>query len=197
MEEQFLCEAFGEVAAWIYDNTGIEIPIDRLRFTMHRNPRNGLSCEGRLYRGPLQPRGSLPWVKFDLTAAEEIVHVPIQRLVAHPYKDSPEDGMTARCYAFEEVFGEKIRALDERARPRDLYDVINLFRNEAFQPAASAILEVVQVECSSKGLPCPNLGALQMFRDELPADREAMLGHQLPSLPPFEACWSVLPDFFA
>ena len=29
----------------------------------------------------------------------------------------------ARCYSYEEVFAEKVRALAERARPRDLYDV--------------------------------------------------------------------------
>jgi hypothetical protein len=38
------------------------------------------------------------------------------RGVSHVYSDMPEDGMTARCYAFEEVFGEKIRALGERSR---------------------------------------------------------------------------------
>ena len=35
---------------------------------------------------------------------------------------------TVRCYSFEEVFAEKIRAMAQRARPRDLYDIVNLFR---------------------------------------------------------------------
>lgn len=56
-----------------------------------------------------------------------------RRPVAHPYTDNPEGRMAARCYAFEEVFGEKIRALGERTRPRDLYDVVNLFRNDALR----------------------------------------------------------------
>lgn len=198
LDEEFLRGAFGEVAAWIYDHTGIEIPVDQLRFELYRNPRNALSCEGRVYyRGPLQPGGSLPRVKLDLTADERLVHPPDQRPVAHPYTDSPEDGMTVRCYAFEEVFGEKIRALGERARPRDLYDVINLFRNEEFRPAASAILDVVREKCDFKGVTVPSLTALERFRDELAGDWKAMLGHQLPTLPPFETFWTALPEFFA
>lgn len=198
LNEQFLREAFGDVAAWIYDHIGIEIPVDQLRFEVYRNPRNGLNCEGRVYyRGPLQPGGSLPRIKLDLTADEQVVRPPDQRPVVHLYTDGPDDGMTARCYAFEEVFGEKIRALGERVRPRDLYDVINLFRNEAFRPAASAILDVVREKCSFKDVPIPNLAALQAFRDELAGDWQAMLGHQLPTLPPFEAFWAALPEFFA
>ena len=105
--------------------------------------------------------------------------------------------MAVRCYAFEEVFGEKIRALGERARPRDLYDVINLFRSDVFRPAWSTILDVVREKCDFKGIPVPSFAALQPFRDELTGDWQAMLGHQLPMLPPFEAFWSTLPEFFA
>ncbi len=39
---------------------------------------------------------------------------------------SRKGGIDILCYAFEEVFAEKIRALAERQRPRDLYDVIHL-----------------------------------------------------------------------
>jgi predicted nucleotidyltransferase component of viral defense system len=33
---------------------------------------------------------------------------------------------TVSSYAFVEVFAEKLRALGQRTRPRDLYDVVNL-----------------------------------------------------------------------
>ena len=199
LEDQFLRQAFGDVAAWIYDHIGIEIPSSQARFDIYRNQRDGLNCEGRIYyRGPLQPGGSLPRVKLDLTASERIVHPPDYRLLSHPYTDRPQDGsMAVPCYAFEEVFGEKIRALGERARPRDLYDVINLFRSDVFRPAWSTILDVVREKCDFKGIPVPSFAALQPFRDESTGDWQAMLGHQLPMLPPFEAFWSTLPEFFA
>lgn len=198
LDEGLLRTALVEVATWLYDEAGIEIPAEQLRFDVYRNARGGLSCEGRVYyRGPLQVRGSLPRVKFDLTADERVVRPPDNRSVVHPYTDLPEGGITVRCYAFEEVFGEKIRALAERARPRDLYDVINLFRNETFRSSPSAILSVLREKCAFKGIPVPNLAALAKFKDELVGDWQAMLGHQLPVLPPFEAFWSALPEFFA
>jgi hypothetical protein len=104
--------------------------------------------------------------------------------------------MNARCYAFEEVFAEKTRALGERSRPRDLYDVINLFRTEEYRPPPSAVLDVLRQKCVFKGIDLPSLSALALAEEELRADWEAMLGHQLPALPPFDAYWQALPEFF-
>ena len=103
----------------------------------------------------------------------------------------------ARCYAYEEVFGEKVRALGERARPRDLYDVINLFRNEEFAVAAAAIRDVVQSKCNFKGIPFLSLVGLDPFKEELVGEWKNMLGHQLPALPPIESFLWALPEFFA
>jgi len=33
------------------------------------------------------------------------------------------------CYSLVELFGEKLRALSERCRPRDLYDVVHMHRH--------------------------------------------------------------------
>lgn len=58
-----------------------------------------------------------------------------------------------RCYAYEEIFAEKIRALAERARPRDLYDVINLYRQRDFQPSAAAVLDILAKKSAFKNMP--------------------------------------------
>lgn len=42
----------------------------------------------------------------------------------------------------------------------------------------------------------PTLESLQGKLQELTADWQHMLGHQLPVLPPFESFWNVLPEFF-
>src|SRR6202020_185870 len=61
LDADFLDRALREVAAWVYENTGIEVPADQLRLDVYRNNRQGLSCEGRLYyNGPLRRVGSLP-----------------------------------------------------------------------------------------------------------------------------------------
>jgi predicted nucleotidyltransferase component of viral defense system len=198
LNAEFLTSAFREVATWIYDETGIEIPADHLRFEVLRNPRGGVSCEGRVYyNGPLQRAGSLPRIKLDLTADEVLVLDPVERPVGHPYSDVPDGGIIARCYAYEELLAEKVRALAERTRPRDLYDVINLFRYGEFRPAVSAVVHVLKRKCAFKGIPFPTLAGLAGTVQELTADWRAMLSLQLPALPPFESFWNALPEFFS
>jgi WYL domain len=75
--------------------------------------------------------------------------------------------------------------------------VINLFRNGGFRAAAGVIRDVVRQKCAFKRVSFPTIESLAEFRDELFADWGAMLRHQLPSLPPVESFWDVLPEFFA
>lgn len=199
LDQAFLIKAFADISAWIYEEAGIEIPADRLRFDVFRNKRERLAAEGRVYyRGPIGPRGGdLPRIKLDLTTDELLALPPVERPVVHPYSDAPEAGITAHCYAYEEVFGEKVRALGERARPRDLYDVINLFRHDDFQPQPAVILDVLRRKCDHKGIHIPTLDSINAFHDELAGDWQTMLAHQLPALPPLESFWNALPEFFA
>jgi predicted nucleotidyltransferase component of viral defense system len=130
LNQEFLSATFAEITGWVYEQTGIEIPADTVRFEIYQNPRGHVSVEGRIgYRGPLQRRGDPARVKLDLTDDEVLVLEPVTREVHHPYSDRPPEGIQARCYSYEEVFAEKLRALTERERPRDLYDVIHLYRH--------------------------------------------------------------------
>lgn len=194
----FLRERFRSIGEWLRDETGIELPPDLMRFDIYPNSRNVLTGEGRVaYRGPIAPRGGdLPRIKLDLTLDEKLVLPSVMRPIAHAYSDRAEDVMQARAYAYPEVFGEKVRALGERARPRDLYDVIHLFRHTEFQAAPAVIRDVVTQKCAHKSVPFPTLEALQRFKDELAADWKSMLAHQLPELPQLETFWNALPEFF-
>ena len=78
---------------------------------------------------------------------EEVV---VQTGEWHPYSDCPPTGITALCYTYEKLLGEKVRALGERARPRDLYDVKNLFWHTEFRPRASEVLDVLDEKCAFK-----------------------------------------------
>jgi len=198
LTETALTSAFKEIAERLYDQIGIEIPADQLRFEVYRNKRNGLCCEGRIYyRGPLLRAGNLARIKLDLTVDEVLVGEPVEREVGHPYTDRPDTGFFARCYSYEEVFAEKTRALAERTRPRDLYDVINLFRNGDYRPAAEAVLAILRRKCEFKQIAVPTFAALASSTQQLIGDWDAMLRHQLPVLPPFDSYWSTLPLFFS
>lgn len=198
LDANFLIATFREVTAWVYEQTGIELPADKVSFEVYQNRRGRPAGEGRIsYRGPIAPSGDLPRIKLDLTLDELLVLPPVDRPVSNPYSDAPEGGIMARCYSYEEVFAEKVRALSERARPRDLYDVVNLFRHDEFHPAAAVINDVLAKKCTFKGIPFPTVAALSQLREELEADWAVMLNHQLPSLPPVDAFWSELPALFA
>ena len=144
LDREFLLSRFRALGAWLYDTTGIELPTELLRVDVYDLKTGGRAGEGRLaYRGPIAPRGGdLPRIRIDLTADERVV-LPSIIPVTHPYSDAPAHGITARCYVFEELFGEKVRALAQRVRPRDLYDVINLFRHGDFRNASAVIRDVV------------------------------------------------------
>ena len=90
-----------------------------------------------------------------------------------------------------------MRALGDRARPRDLYDVINLYRNAEARPRAAVLLDVLQQKCEHRNLAVPTPEELETHKGVLEGSWQPMLGHQLQALPPAESFWEVLPEFFA
>lgn len=199
LNTNFLTEAFREIADSVYNETGLEIPKDLIRFEIYENPRGKLSAEGKIsYRGPMQQRGDLPRAKLDLTTDEVISLPPVIREVQHPYSDRPPEGIFVQCYGFEELFAEKIRALAERFRPRDLYDVIHLYHHYDVTPDYDVLNKTLKQKCDFKGILPPTAKTLaeKPERIELEAEWSNMLAHQLPALPPFEQFWQELPAVF-
>lgn len=197
---RFLADAFEWIADWVFDRTGIELPSNRRVFDIYTNPRGTRSCQARIpFRGPIAPRGRiLPNIRLDLTVDEILALAPIHPPIFHPYSDVPDNGIQVTAYAYVEVFAEKIRALAERTRPRDLYDVINLYRNTDARPASSVLLDVLRQKCEYKGIPIPlSRVDLEPHRQVLESAWEHMLGFQLPALPPLQDFWNTLPEFFA
>jgi len=202
LDEAFLKNAFAEISSWIYDASGLEFPVEMQDFDLFNNPRGNPACQGKVsYRGPLASTSGglrgLPRIKLDLTADERIVLPPKRAAVFHPYSDAPQEGIDVLAYTYEETFGEKVRALAERTRPRDLYDVINLFRNEQARPTPAVLRDVLTQKCEFKKIPFPALTALEAHKPDLEGTWSSMLGHQLPALPSVEAFWGDLPAFFA
>jgi predicted nucleotidyltransferase component of viral defense system len=186
-----VCERIGEVS-------GIEFPPELIEFRAAPNPRGGVTLRGKIgYRGPTQPR-TLPKIQIDLTTDEIVVHPPILRSIIHPYSDRPPGEYLIHCYPIEEVLAEKTRAMSERCLPRDLYDIIRLFRYEGFRLSAAAIRDVLAQKCAHRDLPMPTLASVEASprRAELESEWANMLGHQLPALPPLESLWAQLPEYF-
>jgi predicted nucleotidyltransferase component of viral defense system len=198
LDEEFLRPVFEEVVAWVAEQSGLNIAADQLDFDIYNNPRGQPNCQAKIaYRGPVSPTsGGWPKIKLDLTADERLVLPSVRREVFHPYSDRPEGGIWANCYAYEEAFGEKLRALGERTRPRDLYDVVNLYRHTDSRPTATVLLHVLRQKCEHKAIPVPTFASLIPHRQALDAMWSDMLSHQLPVLPPLNDFWDALPEIF-
>src|SRR5437763_1240731 len=82
---------------------------------------------------------------------------PVRREVAHPYADGFPSTNQVRCYSAEELFAEKLRAMTERSRPRDLYDIVNLFRRPEFSADAPRVHRILVAKCQHKGIDVPTL----------------------------------------
>ena len=181
----------GRTLARVHDASGIDFssrePALRLR-------PDELSTEGRVYYiGPRRtPQAAR--VKLDITANETVVRPPVLREIAHPYPDGPLPGRV-RCYSFEELFAEKIRAMAQRARPRDLYDIINLFRRNDLRLYPELIRQALEEKCAAKGIATPTAADFvgSPLITALEGDWSQMLAHQLPALPPLQAFLDELP----
>ncbi len=191
-----LLPAVNEMLDRVAEASGIDFSAAEPRL---RERPSGNSAEGRIYyRGPRVTPGPAS-VKLDLSADEPVVRPPVLRSIAHPFPDELPAPAQVRCYSFEEVFAEKIRAMAQRSRPRDLYDIVNLFRRPDLRLHSELIREVLGEKCAAKSIAVPTFDSLAAspFRGELESEWQNMLAHQLPVLPPFEHFWGELPDLFA
>ena len=184
-----------EVLTRIHDESGIDFsgrePLIQAR-------PDGNSVEVRIYyRGP-RTTPDVASVKFDLTITESLVRPTVLKEISHQYPDEPPSPNVVRCYGFEELFAEKIRAMGERCRPRDLYDIVSIFRRRDFLPHGELVRSILIEKCRSKGVEVPTMASLEAseYRTEIEVEWANMLGHQLPALPPFEQFWQELPSLF-
>ncbi len=199
----FLRKKFHEITDNIYNETGIDFFKDQFKFKILPKENGTCSAQGVIhYNGPLRrkqsPSPSFASIKLDLTTNEIVVLPSQQKRVHHPYSDEPDSGITATCYAFEEVVAEKIRALGERARPRDLYDVIHFFRNRSLIENIPLVYDVLTKKCHYKKIPIPTYYSIENHQklEELNSQWHNMLAHQLPVLPTLDSFWMDLEPFF-
>lgn len=160
---------------------------------------NDKSTEGRVYYTGPRRTPQPARVKLDISADEPVVRPPVLQQIGHPYPDGFPGPGTVRCYSFDELFAEKIRAMEQRARPRDLYDIINLFRRSDLRMYPDAIRSALGEKCAAKSIAVPTAAT---FADspllvELESEWANMLGHQLPALPPLAPFLAELPLLFA
>lgn len=175
------------VCLWVSKATGIEIDLDRTLFEVIENASEQSIIQGRIfYRGPVSPTSKQQWprIKFDLTSDEVIVDSPEKRKIIHPYSDNANlTNLEITTYTPAELLAEKIRALFERTRPRDLYDVVELF-NATAKTDHQKVRSILMAKCKFKKI--SNLHLNQLKLDSCKAGWHSQLAHQVHNLPDFE-----------
>ena len=180
-EQDEVQEILEDLAGRLQDESGIG-------FT-GRSPRvrtrpNGQSLEaGIYYRGPRNSPGYAR-IRLDLTVAETVICSTVPRRIVHEYPDNLPALAEVRCYSIEELFAEKLRAMGERTRPRDLYDIVTLFGQRSLLPSPGLVRSIFRKKCETRGLSEFTIEEIHAspFRAELESEWSNMLAHQLPDL---------------
>jgi predicted nucleotidyltransferase component of viral defense system len=184
-----------EVVAAAHDMSGIQFPEELVEVRKRKDQQGRTTFQGKIgYRGPLLSP-FYPRIIFDLTCHEPIQMPPTSRAIFHPYPDELPPEAAVTTYQFEELFAEKVRALVERTRPRDLYDIVFILENRAGETDLQSVRDVYERKCTTKGLAVARsaeIVALAGQAGELRSEWENMLAHQLPALPPLDGVLSRL-----
>lgn len=116
--------------------------------------------------------------------------------VKHNYSDCPPKGISILSYCYEEVFAEKLRALVQRLRPRDLYDVIYLYRHNEKNPNRDIIYSTLEKKCHLRGVEIPTMEVIETHvnRSLLASEWENQLKHQVSELQNIQSFLSELPQ---
>lgn len=119
-------------------------------------------------------------IKLDITKTKrEIILLPIEKKsIIHPYSDDYKAEIIA--YSLEEIVAEKARALFERTRPRDLYDVWYLWD----MVNKEKVLELLEEKCRFKAV-ISNTSSIIDRKSDFDNAWVVTLRHQLKQLPDF------------
>ena len=187
IDQESFHKSVERLAEWVLKETGIEIVPHRSIIEVLHNTSNQKIIQGRIcYRGFSSPTSSKSWpkIKLDVTSDEVVVEPGEDRKIIHPYSDQVSiNQYTVKTYSFYDLLAEKVRALFERARPRDLYDVVEIFKRTS-SIDSTKFKKVLKEKCLYKNLHSLPLNSLKL--EPCKAGWNDQLSHQLDSLPSFE-----------
>jgi hypothetical protein len=59
-DHKYLKTVFGEIAEWIYEQAGLELPDEAIGFELYKNPSGEPSIQGKIaYKGPCRDEGAI------------------------------------------------------------------------------------------------------------------------------------------
>ena len=137
--------------------------------------------EVTIYFRIIRRTGSPHKIKLDITTSknEKIILKPIQRKLIHNYSDELKSKIL--IYPLNEIISEKLRAIFERTRPRDIYDIVFVWD----KVDKLSIPKLFMEKCQYKDVN-PDIKYLTDKKDEFKHAWKASLQHQLKIVPDFD-----------
>jgi len=163
-----------------------------IRFAFDREDRQSHINSHTFYLGYQGPLPNPNTVKVDITIAENVLFPVEQKKVLRVYEefnDIPE-GSEVSVYSLNEIATEKVVALGDRARnePRDLYDLWFLTAHAAVE--LHLLLPAIEKKLRFRNKEIAGLQDRIVAKEaRLKALWNSRLGHQMETLPEFEAAF--------
>lgn len=181
----------------VFEESGIELTLADFKRT--RDELGEEAFEGKIqYVGPRSHRvGNLPRVKLDMTLYEKVLLEPKTISLIHSYSDAEDCYAVIPTYRLEEIVAEKLRAILQRTRSRDIYDVWYLLKYHRDMLDFATVKDIFKKKCKYKNVDFKGIG--DFFRPELMESHKLAwkpsIRRQVADLPSFRQVEADLPNF--
>ena len=184
-----LRESLDRICDLVSDSSGLIIDKKSTTVQQTRDFENQESYKATIYFvGPRGDNRNPLRVKFDISHYEKIALPIVMSKIFHPYSDAHNCECGLASYCIEEIIAEKLRALLQRSRARDYYDIWYILKNKAEEIQRENVIDAFKKKAEYKNVPFEDIDS-HIGDDKYVAIQpswDAQLGHQLVYTPQLE-----------
>jgi predicted nucleotidyltransferase component of viral defense system len=184
------------------NTSGINYYLSEIKEQIHNNIQQGYEIKIKFWGADHKPNAPIPspnrwqtFIKLDISFTEQVFDVPKHCEILHPYTDFHLINEIIPSYSLTEIMAEKLRALIQRNRPRDVYDIWYIM-NSMERPDKKAIKKMLQLKAKSKEIDIFSLNQfvnnLKMKKNKRAWKNSLSLHLPLDSLPDFDMVYTDL-----
>jgi len=139
-------------------NSSIKFHLSEINNQIHNDLQQGYEIKIKFWGADHKPNSPIlipsRWqtsIKLDICFTEQVNDKPYYCKIIHPYADSYLINEIIPAYSISEIIAEKLRALIQRNRPRDIYDIWYIM-NSNIEIDRSAIKELLLLKAENKNI---------------------------------------------
>ena len=131
LDKNFIIDAdlINSITKQAEKNSNAKFWFENVKTQIHKDIKQGYEVTVRFWgadhkpnQKPLPPKRWQTKIKLDISFSEQLLLEPVQKEIMHPYSDNNIITSIIPVYSYFEIVAEKLRALVQRNRPRDIYD---------------------------------------------------------------------------